>query len=360
MKKDAKMSLKSKFAYMPLMNDLRKNINSGKLKSGDVLISERKLASMYGINYTTVRKVTQMLAEEGLLIKVPGKGVFVKEKKQPKACKNIGMYVPTLLISHYAKIVETASAIISEKGHNLLLNKGDEGKDKTIAGLEKFLATTELDGLIMTQGISQEGYWRQLDLCSHDLKVIVIDGMIRGENIDYVKSDNAGGAFLATEHLLSQGIKKILCISGGLHHDTAREKKEGYEAAMRKWGLTPWIEHDGFSFQAGVQVMENVLKKGKIPDGLVATNDLVAMGAIKALKKYGLRIPEDVAVVGFNNFFEAEFFEVPISTVEGNIGEMTKLAVTRILEQLDGENGSPQQVIYPVHLIIRESSRKSF
>jgi DNA-binding LacI/PurR family transcriptional regulator len=162
--------------------------------------------------------------------------------------------------------------------------------------------------------------------------------------------------------LIEQGCKKIFHFSGPKHLTLSRNRIRGFERALEKHKL-PFDESQvietGFFIEDGERIMEHLIKANNVPDGIFATNDPTAIGALKVLKKYGYKIPDDVAVVGFSNTKMAEIVEPALTSVEQPTIQMGIIAGGLLLDQLTSEETcAPQTIVMEGKLIVRDSSLK--
>lgn len=341
--------------YLKIASDVKKAIETGELKPGDTVTSERKLAQNYNVSYDTIRKAIQSLVDEKLLEKIQGKGVFVKDKVKMNN-KKIGVLIDTLNLSYYADMVEVMEKLITGQNYEFFLicmtdadGKADQGK------MIRFLEHTTLDGLLVAEELRREYYERIKAVCP-DMRMIFLDGAVAGTEVDYIKFDDESGAFAATEHLIRQGRKKILFIDSDRNFINAGLREHGYLAAMQRYGITPWVKYAGFHYDNGHEAMQEIIAEGKMPDAVFCVTDVVAMGAMQVLADNKITVPEQVAVVGFSNLREAHFTRPRISSVKVDVKEISRLAVTEMIDKIEGRSKSAWQVIFPTHLLVRESS----
>ncbi len=346
--------------YYRIAEDLRQEIMSGNLKANMPIVTERKLAEIYNVNHSTARKATQLLAEEGLLEKRQGAGVFVKAG--PKAeTRKIGLCVPTLTISEYSDMVEIVEDILFESGIQFVLLRRDKEKSRTakLQIIRKYLNIAPLDAILFASSPTREEI-NMLKKHYPEVKVAVIENDLSDYGIDSFYSDYETGAFFATEHLCKQGAKTVLHITGP-SGSPSESRLHGYERAMRNWNLEPRIvTAENFLEQGGFDAMKSQIDSNRIPDAVFAVNDLCAIGAIKALGYSGIKVPDNVKVIGMGNLREGIQHRPPISTVDTKVNEMVKMAIKRLIERLSGNTAEEMvSCMIPPHLIIRKSSRNS-
>jgi LacI family transcriptional regulator len=341
--------------YLKIASDVKKAIETGELKPGDTVTSERKLAQNYSVSYDTVRKAIQSLVDEKLLVKVQGKGVFVKDNVKVNN-KKIGVLIDTLNLSYYADMVEVMEKLVTGQNYEFFLicmtdadGKADQGK------MIRFLEHTTLDGLLVAEELRRK-YYEQIKAICPGMHMIFLDGAVAGAEVDYIKFDDESGAFAATEHLIRQGRKKILFIDSDRNFINAGLREHGYLAAMQRYGMEPWVKYAGFHYDNGHEAMQKIMSDGKMPDAIFCVTDMVAMGAMQVLADNKITVPDQVAVVGFSNLREASFTRPRISSVKVDVKEISRLAVTEMIDKIEKRSKSLWQVIFPTHLIVRESS----
>ncbi len=178
--------------------------------------------------------------------------------------------------------------------------------------------------------------------------------------IPSVDADNVGGARLATEHLLRAGRRQVATVTGPLDMVAGRDRLAGYRQARADAGLADDAELEvtgGFSRAGGREAVRELLRRRPTLDAIVAASDLAAAGAIDTLRASGRRIPEDVAVTGFDDSATATSVEPPLTTIRQDLHAMGSAMVGMLLAQLDGTDGGvPTQLVLPTELIVRASA----
>ncbi len=169
--------------------------------------------------------------------------------------------------------------------------------------------------------------------------------------------DNAAGARLVADHLVSLGCKQVVHIAGAAGNIDAQERTEAFRAAMRKRGATVDVVQGDFSEESGEAAVEALLSSSKTIDAIFAGNDMMAIGALQALRHAGLRVPEDVAVVGFDDVPLAR--HVGLTTVRVRIAELGERALDRLLSILAGEEDSGGQELHMPELVVRSTTARS-
>jgi LacI family repressor for deo operon, udp, cdd, tsx, nupC, and nupG len=180
---------------------------------------------------------------------------------------------------------------------------------------------------------------------------------VEGLSIDTVRVDNFRGEYEATSHLLRLGHRRIAHIAGPPVLHVAGERRRGYLEALRSAGLDAGavIVEGDFTADGGRRAMEGVLRSHPAVTAVVAANDLMAIGAIEALRQFGRRVPEDVAVVGFDDITFASLVSPQLTTVAQPKYRMGQMAMERLLQLVHGADARSRQTVLVPELVVRES-----
>ncbi|CAM5715880.1 LacI family DNA-binding transcriptional regulator [Streptomyces griseorubiginosus] len=179
------------------------------------------------------------------------------------------------------------------------------------------------------------------------------------EYVSYVDADNVGGARDAVSHLLKQGRTAIATITGPLDMYVAQCRLRGYQDALAQAGLMnsrSWVAESDFSEESGRRAMAELLERHPEIDAVLAASDTTAAGALHALRAAGRRVPEDVAVIGFDDFPLAERTEPRLTTVRQPLEEMGRAMVRLLMEEMEDQSEAWRHVILRTKLVVRESS----
>lgn len=279
-----------------------------------------------------------------------------------KSTKQILLSIPHLDSAFYFDLIETLNQVVSAKGFSLLLQHTYASEKKELS-LLKNIQINNIDALIMISINITERHLKELRHI-HCPKVISSIGLdIPGNNTaadyDYVGVNTGEGIFLATEHLIKQGHSDIGYVGLSLDSHTGKERYNGYESAMRKWGLhiTPQnIIVGGYTMNFGYDAGRQLLRTGKLPSAVVTTCDHICFGLYRAFEEAGICIPEDIALVGMDNINLSTVIKPKLSSVAIASAEIGRKAGELILDRLNGWDAPKQNVVFKPHLVIRESS----
>lgn len=188
--------------------------------------------------------------------------------------------------------------------------------------------------------------------------VIVTSGLSAAPEQNVVGIDQDLGARLAVQHLLEEGHREIAHIAGPEDWYDARGRVRGWKQALTECGVAarPQITSRGWTAEDGHQAAQALLKSGAVPHGIFAANDYLALGAIRAIEESGLRVPEDISVVGYDDVDAAGYFRPPLTTVQQPFESAGQAAVEMLLQITHGE--SPGQVSIPPRLVRRSSTQR--
>lgn len=192
-----------------------------------------------------------------------------------------------------------------------------------------------------------------------DVPVTFVNTVVDGTRFDAVNFDNFGGARAVARHLVARGHRRIAHVRGpGRAHD-ARERLDGYRAALAEADVPfdrALVVGDDFSRESGLAAVAPLLALASPPTAIFAANDEAAIGVLRGLALAGLRVPNDVAVAGFDDAPIAQYTTPPLTTAHVPVRELGERAMRRLIARADGHGGDPEQVVLPVELVVREST----
>ena len=222
----------------------------------------------------------------------------------------------------------------------------------------RFLLERNVDGIIIAGKVNEK-------LISHidslDLPIVLVDFEIKRAHHSAVLIDNWRGATLAVEHLLSLGHKRIAFIGGDVRHPSITDRYEAYQNTLHMAGVFleesyEVTDEEETSVEGGTSAAERLFASGAKPTAIFAANDAMAIGCMRHLKSRGLRIPQDVAIVGFDDIEISSHIEPHLTTVRVLKEEMGKIAVQRVVDSINAKTKTVVTTHVPVELIVREST----
>jgi DNA-binding LacI/PurR family transcriptional regulator len=225
--------------------------------------------------------------------------------------------------------------------------------------LQSYLASGHVDGVLLTFYQDRDPLYDRLAL--DGIPVVVNARPLQASSASYVDADNEGGAMLAVEHLLQQGCRTIATITGPLGTSAGAERLAGYRRALQRADLPAdesLIRVGDFTTPSGRDLTVELVGANPGIDGLFVAGELMAYGALNALHRLGRKIPQDVAVVSFDDLPGAATTDPPLTSIHQPVEQMGREMTRLLLAQLDDNDRIARQVILGTHLVVRESSRR--
>lgn len=298
-----------------------------------------------------VRKVVQKKAQE-MNYKPNRMAVNLKLGK----CNTIGVVVPNINRNFFSSAIEGIEEEAYRVGYDVLICQSQEIYDKEKKILSS-LAQGKVDGVIVSIASGTRDYTHINNLEDYGIPVVLFDRTSAQVNAGSVMIDDYKGAYEVVEHLIGLGKKRIFHYAGQQHVSVWHNRYCGYLDALKEHGITPgedWIAYGDTVQEEGIKFAQQVLAMRERPDAIFCTSDFVALGVLLEFKKAGVRIPEDIAVVGFANEPFDALITPSLTSVDQFSYTMGKMAAKMLIDRLKGEP-HVNMVIQP-ELIVRESS----
>lgn len=275
----------------------------------------------------------------------------------------VGLVVPDLIHTFFADVEKGLADTIRQKGYNVVIASSGEDTEFERQEVEQLLAR-RVDALILASAQTTAEHLAAFAE-QHRTPFILVDRKIEGLDAPFVGVDDELVGQIGTEHLVEVGCKRIAHIAGPVV-STALGRQNGYRRTLEKHGMTPGpeyvvtLEHgDRAVDEAGYDSMKQLLALPVRPDGVFCHNDPAAMGAMRAIFEAGLRIPEDIAVVGCGNVHYGKFLRVPITSVDQSSQSIGEQAGVLALSMIESKGQvAPRSILIEPKLVVRESSRR--
>ncbi len=313
----------------------------------------RALNNKPNINKSTKEKILRIAGELNYTPHGLARGLARKHTHQ------IAAVVPFFFNYFFLGLLKNIQYQLTNHDYDLFLYSVDRIDNKETI-FDRVLFERKCDGaLILSLGID-DLYAKKF--LRAKMPVILVDNY--HPLLDSISIANMRGAKVAVEHLISQGYKKIALINGSLSSYPAKSRLEGYKETLQSHNLvyrpeyvvnaTDDMAQDGFNESAGYDAMQKLITlKNERPDAVFVASDVQALGALRAAKEYNIRIPEDIAVIGFDDIDFVKY--VGLTTMRQPVQSMAELAVNRLLQRIDKNTSDKFQVELNAELVIRET-----
>jgi len=352
--------------YKQIYEDIFNQIRSGKLKVGDKLATQHELVKIYDVSLITVKKALSDLISEGILFARVGKGSFVARlpsKIDHKKHLTVAYILKDLDNPYYQNIVSSIESNLSNNDCNMMLYSSDNRRDREEQKIRYFI-DMGVSGLILgsmshipfTSALINELQEKQFPF--------VMVSYTDDPSICFIGTDQEKGGFIATEHLINTGYNDIGYVNGEEGNLVGEARKKGYVRALNENNLPVnknylyriKIKGKRDDFQSGYDVGVKFCNRSERPRAMFIYNDLSALGFIDALVEFGLKVPEDVAIIGFDDIVIGRSSTNNLTSVHQPTDMIGKLAVENLLKMINGKlpDASLYRSLNP-ELVIRES-----
>jgi LacI family transcriptional regulator len=269
----------------------------------------------------------------------------------------IGMIIPDITNPFFPGVVRGAEDIAFSNGYRLVLCNTDNDHAKELAHLKELRTYLPAGLIVIPSNFSDltaqvESYRRA------GTGVVCVDRLPRNWAGDSVTANNQEGAVNATRHLIDMGHKKLAMIVGPQHLTNARDRLNGFKRAIREAKIhvaAEYIQETTFDKHGGYSKTHLLLQLIPRPTAIFAGNDMIALGVLRAIRDAGLRCPEDVSVMGFDDLDLAEATNPPLSSVSQSGYQLGTTAAHMLIERLHGDQSPPKHLVLPTSLVLRNS-----
>ncbi|WP_242923173.1 LacI family DNA-binding transcriptional regulator [Pontibacter liquoris] len=283
---------------------------------------------------------------------------FIARSLVNKQTKVIGVVLPVIAARYFANALSGMMEAADAKGYHIMFCQSDESPEKEAIRIKK-LVSIRIDGLLVSVSKSTSDVETFRKVQQRGIPVVFFDRALEDIEATKVTVNQHEGAFLAVEHLIQRGSTKIAHIAGPKHLSIAIDRMNGYIDALKKYNLpvnNEYILHcEDFQFDA-MEKIHALFNLDDKPNGIFAVNDSIAILCIKYLKELGYRVPEDVAVVGYNNDPVSEVVYPPLTTVMQPSFEVGKLATQLLIDEIEQKSSTFHQKVLSSELIVRSST----
>ena len=329
----------------------------------------KDVAKMAGVSTTTVSHVinkTRFVAketEEAVMQAIKSlkySPSAVARSLKVNTTKSIGMIVTTSESPYFAEIIHAVEDHCYRQGYSLFLCNTQNDPEK-IKNHVEMLTKKRVDGLLV---MCSEYTQHSLDVLSgfSSVPMVVMDWGPNADT-DIIEDNSFTGGYIAAKHLIDCGHKAIGLIAGELDKTTARTRYEGFVKAMNEANLPiheNWIMEGFFEPEDGYECMNKILSQDSLPTAVFCCNDVMALGAISAITEKGLRVPDDISIIGYDNIHSSRFYAPPLTTIHQSKSRLGAQAVNLLFERIankDNDNHEKHRIAIHPELVLRKSVR---
>lgn len=326
----------------------------------------REVAENAGVSYATVSHVinnTRLVSpetRERVLEAMDAlnyrPNALARSLRQGKT-NTLGLVLPDSANPFFAEISRSIEDEAFKKGYSVFLCNTELDTQRELFYVD-ILSKKQVDGIIFVAAGDQAD---SLDfLVSLNMPIVMVDRNVPNVEVDTVLTDNQLGGYLATRHLMELGHQRIACISGPSSITPSAERMIGYRRAHEEAGLSydeNLILRGDYHAQSGMENTHSILKMDPRPTAIFASNDLMALGALRAAAEAGCSVPDDLAVVGYDDLEIARFATPPLTTIAQPKKEIGVQAIDLLVDRISRKGRSPSRVVLPPELIVRRSTQ---
>lgn len=349
--------------YQQLRQDLLARIRRGEFEPGSVLPSENQLREDYGVSVTTARRAFLELVKEGVVRRKAGVGTIVAPEVRQAQINFVSIDYVGDSWRHYSNVMGEMIGGVSEYAwnHNATLNILGVKDEEAANYLRRLVEDRSTDGVLLR--VANDVREEHVDILEQaGVPYVVIKRRIPGRKMNYVNSDDVAGASMATSHLMDLGHRRIGFVCAKPHVTIGHERQSGYEEALaeRGFGIDEELirTEPYFTQQMGYRAVSSLMELPDPPTAVFVASDTMAVGGYEAIQELGLRIPQDVSVVGYDDIALAAALMPPLTTVRTSFYEFGQLSTQLLLELIDNRASAPQTRMIQPRLIVRSSAQE--
>lgn len=314
----------------------------------------RALKNHHSISKETISAVKKLADKRGY--RPNGIAASLRKSKS----NTIGVIISWIHRPFVSSLISGVEQAANKEGFNVIISQSHDRYENEVANAQT-LYDTRVGGLVVSLAMESRDYKHFQQFIDNGIPVVFVDRVEEGLNCDLVVIDNYSAAYSAIKHLIEQGCKRIAHIGGAQHRNVYSERQKGYIQALKDHDLAVdmnlIIESDVLSGDEGLKATEYLLNLPVPPDGIFSANDTAAVSAIVCAKSKGVRIPEELAVIGFNNDPISLIVEPALSTVGHPAVEMGQIAARQVLRKKSHKDiARPETIVLKTEILVRESS----
>jgi len=326
----------------------------------------KDVAARAGVSYQTVSRVINEKGEVSPEARAHVEKAIAELDYQPNAIARsmirgrthtLGFIAPNLVDYTFACLAEGATSEARQRGY-FLMSIATQKEEEVGVWCDEIIGSGRAEGIIAANPYAEERHKYFERLAERGAPVVFFGANWYMGKVSSVQGGNEEGAYLAAHHLISLGHTRITMLAGPLNEDSTQRRSRGFARALEEAGLevSPELVASGdWSASSGYDAMQHWLHTDRLFTALFAQNDRMAVGAIRAARQHGRRVPEDLAVVGFDDIPLATYFDPPLTTVYQDFFLQGREGARILIETIENPSRAPENIIIPSQLVVRES-----
>ena len=331
----------------------------------------KDLAQELGVSIATVSRALRNSPEIGQDMQKKVKELAKRLNYRPnpfaqslrkEAPRVIGVVVPNLVTHYYAAVLDGIEDEARKEGYSVISANTHEDTEAEIRAIDNFIGL-HVEGIIACLSQNTTDYSHFEEIANMGIPLVFFGRTCLTDRFSSVTANGDEAAFRATQHLIDTGSCRIAFIGGPNHLDMVRRRKHGYLEALRENHIPidrNLVACEKIDYQWAMDTTTRLLKQADRPDAILAFNDIITFAAFTAIKQQDLRIPEDVALIGFTDDVHAQYVTPRMSAIEDQSHQMGQTACQLLLKNINGDSRIYREIV-PQKLVIRETSaRKLF
>ena len=339
------------------------------MANGKRRISLKDLAQELGVSIATVSRALRSSPEIGQEMQEKVKALAKRLNYRPnpfaqslrkEAPRVIGVVVPNLVTHYYAAVLDGIEDEARKEGYSVISANTHEDSEAEVRAIDNFIGL-HVEGIIACLSQNTTDYSHFEEISKMGIPLVFFGRTCLPEKFSCVTANGDEAAQQATQHLIDTGSRRIAFVGGPNHLDMVRRRKHGYLEALRENRIPierELVACEKIDYDWALEATTKLLQMENRPDAILAFNDIITFAAFTAIKEQGLRIPEDVALMGFTDDVHARYVTPRMSAIEDQSQEMGKVACQLLLKNINGDSKIYRKIV-PQQLVIRDTSAKN-
>ena len=339
------------------------------MANGKHRTSLKDLAKELGVSIATVSRALRNSPEIGMDMQERVKNLAKLRNYRPnpfaqslrkEAPRIIGVVVPNLVSHYYSSVLDGIEDEARKKGYSIISANTHEDSEAEVRAIDNFISM-HVEGIIACLAQSTTDYTHFEEIASMGIPLVFFGRTCLTEKFSCVMANGDVAAQQATQHLIDTGSRRIAFVGGPNHLDMVRRRKHGYLEALRENRIPidrDLVVCDKIDYQWALEKVTELLRRENRPDAILAFNDIITFAALAAIKQSGLRIPEDVALIGFTDDPHARYVTPQMSAIEDQSHLMGMTACEILLRAIAGDTKIYKKIV-PQQVVIRDTSAKN-